>query len=98
VAIQPKGKSQWSVVEEDQKEAISQRGKTEGVIGTLKSKRCDFNGGRQRTNETLKAAGSTLNVRNELDELVARLGWKIETSNPTQSVKENRANEMNRRR
>jgi hypothetical protein len=29
VAIEPKGKAEWSVVEQDQKEALSQRGKTE---------------------------------------------------------------------
>ena len=76
VAIQPKGKAEWSVVEEDRKEAISQRGKTEGVIGTLKSKRYDFNGGRQRTNETLKASGQRsmfgMNLTNLLRDLVGK--------------------------
>ena len=57
VGIQPKGKKPWSIVEGDQTIAISQRGKTEGVIGTLKSERYEFNRGRQRTNESLKAAG-----------------------------------------
>ena len=59
VGIQPKGKKQWSIVEGDQQEAISQRGKTEGVIGTLKSERYEFNRGRERTNETLKAPSSS---------------------------------------
>lgn len=76
VAIQPQGKAAWSVVEADQKVAISHRGKTEGVRGTLKSKRYDFNGGRQRTNETLKAAGQRsmfgMNLTNLLRDLVRK--------------------------
>ena len=39
VAIQPKGQAEWSIVEADQEAALSQRGKTEGVIGTLKSQK-----------------------------------------------------------
>lgn len=74
VGIQPKGKREWSIVEGDQKEAISQRGKTEGVIGTLKSDRYEFNRSRQRTNETLKAAGQRsmlgMNLNNIIRDLV----------------------------
>ena len=57
VGIQPKGQRPWSVAEEDQKEVGSQRGKTEGSIGTLKSSKYEFRGGRQRSNESLRAAG-----------------------------------------
>jgi len=57
VGIQPAGKAPWSVAEEDQKEVGSQRGKTEGSIGTLKSSKYEFRGGRQRSNESLRAAG-----------------------------------------
>jgi hypothetical protein len=57
VGIQPAGKAPWYVAEEDQKEVGSQRGKTEGSIGTLKSRKYDFHGGRQRSNESLHAAG-----------------------------------------
>jgi hypothetical protein len=75
VAIQPKGQAAWSVVEEDQEAAISQRGKTEGVIGALKSKRYEFKGGPQRTNESLKAAGQRallgMNLTNLLRDLVS---------------------------
>lgn len=74
VAIQPTGKAEWSIVEADQTEAISQRGKTEGVIGSLKSERYEFKGGRERTNETLKAAGQRsmlgMNLTNLLRDLV----------------------------
>ena len=76
VGIQPKGKKRWSIVEGDQTIAISQRGKTEGVIGTLKSERYEFNRSRQRTNETLKAAGQRsmlgMNLNNLLRDLVRR--------------------------
>jgi len=57
VGIQPAGEAPWYVAEEDQKEVGSQRGKTEGSIGTLKSRKYDFQGGRQRSNESLHAAG-----------------------------------------
>jgi hypothetical protein len=57
VGIQPAGKAPWSVAEADQKEVGSQRGQTEGSIGTLKSRKYDFSGGRQRSNESLRAAG-----------------------------------------
>jgi hypothetical protein len=57
VGIQPAGKAPGYVAEEDQKEVGSQRGKTEGSIGTLKSRKYDFHGGRQRSNESLHAAG-----------------------------------------
>lgn len=39
IGIMPAGKASWLVAEEDQKEVRSQRGKTEGSIGTLKSKK-----------------------------------------------------------
>lgn len=57
IGIQPKGKKEWLVAEEDQKAVLSHRGKTEGVIGSLKAKRYDFNKGRQRSNQSLMAAG-----------------------------------------
>jgi len=57
VGIQPAGKAPWSVAEEDQKEVGRQRGQTEGSIGTLKSSKYEFRGGRQRSNESLRAAG-----------------------------------------
>ena len=57
VGIQPAGKAPWYVAAADQKEVGSQRGQTEGSIGTLKSGKYDFQGGRQRSNESLQAAG-----------------------------------------
>lgn len=57
IGIQPAGKAPWYVVEADQQEVQSQRGQTEGSIGTLKSRKYEFNRGRQRSHGTLEAAG-----------------------------------------
>jgi IS5 family transposase len=57
VGIQPRGKAHWDVAEADQPEVRSQRGKPEGVIGTLKSRKYGFNHRTERSNETLIAAG-----------------------------------------
>ena len=76
IGIQPKGKKEWLVAEADQKEVLSHRGKTEGIIGSLKAKCYDFNKGRQRSNESLKAAGQRailgLNLNNLMRDLMAK--------------------------
>ena len=76
VGIQPKGKRGWSIVEADQEEAMSQRGQTEGVIGSLKSQKYEFHEGRQRTNESLKAAGQWSILGLNLNNLVRDLNGK----------------------
>lgn len=54
----------------------SQRGQTEGSIGTLKSPKYDFQGGRQRSNQSLHAAGQRamgcMNLVNLLRDLVEK--------------------------
>jgi hypothetical protein len=76
VGIQPAGKAPWYVAQEDQKEVGSQRGKTEGSIGTLKSRKYDFQGGRQRSNESLHAAGqramACMNLVNLMRDIVEK--------------------------
>ena len=76
VGIQPAGKAPWYVAEADQKEVGSQRGQTEGSIGTLKSRKYDFQGGRQRSNESLHAAGqramACMNLVNLLRDIVEK--------------------------
>jgi hypothetical protein len=57
VGIQPKGKRPWSVAEAVRNEIRSQRGQTEGVIGTLKSNRYKFNKPKERLWQTLEMAG-----------------------------------------
>jgi hypothetical protein len=70
IGIQPKGQAEWLIAEEDQKEAMSHRGKTEGVIGTLKSQKYEFKQGRQRTNQSLEAAGHRSLLGMNLNKLV----------------------------
>lgn len=76
VGIQPAGKAPWYVAEADQKEVGRQRGKTEGSIGTLKSRKYEFQGGRQRSNESLQAAGqramACMNLVNLLRDIVEK--------------------------
>ena len=57
VGIQPKGKRPWSVAEEVRDQVRSERGQTEGVIGTLKSNRYKFNKPKERLWQTLEMAG-----------------------------------------
>ena len=57
IGIQPKGQAAWLVAEEVQRVVVSERGMTEGVIGTLKSEKYGFNKPKQRTWESLQAAG-----------------------------------------
>ena len=57
VGIQPKGKRPWSVVEAVREQIRSERGQSEGVIGTLKSDRYQFNKSKERLWHTLKMAG-----------------------------------------
>ena len=57
VGIQPKGKRPWSVAEAVREQIRSERGQSEGVIGTLKSDRYQFNKPKERLWHTLKMAG-----------------------------------------
>jgi len=57
VGIQPKGKRPWSVAEGVRDQIRSERGQTEGVIGTLKSNRYKFNKPKERLWQTLEMAG-----------------------------------------
>ena len=57
VGIQPKGQQPWSVAEEVRDQIRSERGRTEGSIGTLKSNRYQFNKPKERLWHTLEMAG-----------------------------------------
>ncbi len=57
VGIQPKGKRPWAVAEGVRQQIRSERGQTEGVIGTLKSNRYQFNKPKERLWPTLEMAG-----------------------------------------
>src|SRR5918994_1673707 len=57
IGIQPKGKRPWSVAEAVRDQVRSERGRTEGVRGTLKSNRYQFNKPKERLWHTLEMAG-----------------------------------------
>jgi hypothetical protein len=57
VGIQPKGNRPWSVAEAVREQIRSERGRTEGSIGTLKSNRYKFNKPKDRLWHTLEMAG-----------------------------------------
>ena len=65
------GKGQMAIAEEDRKEVMSQRGQTEGSIGTLK--RYGFSGSRERSNQTMEAAGQRAMVCLNLNKLMRDL-------------------------
>jgi hypothetical protein len=57
IGIQPKGQRAWHVAEEVRQTVRSERGKTEGIIGTLKTDKYGFNKPRERLWQTLEMAG-----------------------------------------
>ena len=57
VGVQPKGKQPWRVAEAVREVVRSERGKTEGVIGTLKSDAYKFNKPKERLWPMLEMAG-----------------------------------------
>ena len=70
IGIQPAGKAEWLVAEEDQQEVRRERARTEASIGTLKSKRYSFHHRRERSNESLQAAGQRALVSMNLTKLL----------------------------
>jgi hypothetical protein len=57
IGIQPKGTRAWSVAEAVRETVRSERGKTEGIIGTLKTDKYGFHKPRERLWQTLEMAG-----------------------------------------
>jgi hypothetical protein len=55
--IQPKGQGTWGVAEAVRETVRSERGKTEGIIGTLKTDKYGFNKPKERLWQTLEMAG-----------------------------------------
>jgi hypothetical protein len=76
VGIEPKGKTPWSVAEADQRVGTSERGKTEGSIGTRTSEKYHFNQPPERSLQTIEGAGQramvSLNLNKLMRDLVAR--------------------------
>ena len=57
IGIQPKGHGAWHVAEAVRATVSSERGKTEGIIGTLKTDKYGFNKPKERQWQTLEMAG-----------------------------------------
>jgi hypothetical protein len=57
MGIQPKGQGTWRVAEAVRETVRSERGKTEGIIGTLKTDKYGFNKPKERLWQTLEMAG-----------------------------------------
>jgi len=57
IGIQPKGQGAWYVAEAVRETVRSERGKTEGIIGTLKTDKYGFNKPKERLWQTLEMAG-----------------------------------------
>ena len=57
IGIQPKGQGVWHVGEAVRATVRSERGKTEGIIGTLKTDTYGFNKPKERLWHTLEMAG-----------------------------------------
>src|SRR5262245_3741093 len=57
IGIQPKGHGAWHVAEAIRETVRSERGKTEGIIGTLKTAKYGFNKPQERLWQTLEMAG-----------------------------------------
>jgi rhodanese-related sulfurtransferase len=70
VGIPPRGQGAWLVGEKAQKEVKSERGKTEGSIGRLKSKKYGFSHRQERSVETQTAAGQRAIVSANLNTLM----------------------------
>jgi hypothetical protein len=73
VGVQPKGKGSWRVAEAVRETIRSERGQTEGIIGTLKSAKYSFNKPKERTAETLRMAGTKSILSFNLNKLMRDL-------------------------
>jgi hypothetical protein len=70
VGIPPRGQGAWLVGEQEQKVVKSERGKTEGSIGRLKSRKYSFSHRQERSVETQDAAGQRAIVSVNLNTLL----------------------------
>jgi hypothetical protein len=81
VGIPPRGQGEWMVGEEDQKVVKSERGKTEGSIGRLKSKKYGFSHRQERSLQTQDAAGQRAIVSVNLNTLMRDLVKQAKAAN-----------------
>jgi hypothetical protein len=74
IGIQPKGQGVWCVAEAVRDTVRSERGKTEGIIGTLKTNKYGFNKPKERLWQTLEMAGPRSLLAFNLNKLMRDLG------------------------
>jgi hypothetical protein len=74
IGIQPKGHGAWPVAEAVRETVRSERGKTEGIIGTLKTDKYGFNKPKERLWQTLEMAGPRSILSFNLNKLMRDLG------------------------
>lgn len=74
IGIQPKGQRAWHVAEDVRQTVRSERGKTEGIIGTLKTDKYGFNKPKERLWQTLEMAGPRSILSYNLNKLMRDLG------------------------
>ena len=84
IGIEPKGKADWLIAQEDQKRVKSERGKMEGSIGTLKSEKYGFNKPKERKWEMIQAAGQRSMVSLNLNKLMRDL---VDVSQQAKTIK-----------
>jgi hypothetical protein len=80
VGIPPCGQGAWAVGEKDQMVVKSERGKTEGSIGRLKSQKYGFSHRQERSHPTQTAAGQRAIVSANLNTLLRDLVTQAKTA------------------
>jgi hypothetical protein len=73
IGIQPQGHGAWHVAEAVRETVRSARGKTEGIIGTLKTDKYGFNKPKERLWQTLEMAGPRSRLSCNLHKLMRDL-------------------------
>ena len=79
VGIPPRGQGAWMVGEKEQKKVKSERGKTEGSLGRLKSRKYGFSHRQERSVETQDAAGQRAIVSANLTTLMRDLVEQVQS-------------------
>ena len=79
IGIQPKGQASWLVEGADRDTVRSERGMTEGVIGTLKGNFYGFNKPKQRSTQNIELAGQGSLVSLNLNKLLRDIQMKLKT-------------------
>jgi hypothetical protein len=90
VGIPPRGQGAWLIGEKEQKKVKSERGKTEGSIGRLKSRKYGFSHRQERSVETQDAAGQRAIVAANLTTLMRDLVAQVKSVSLTPACKTNK--------